>query len=236
MKKGKAEKIKNAEATDATTVAQVAEESPEKDKGEAAGAAPGGQTVAKRPAEAEAPAATPQSEALVAELQARIEKLEDSLYRAKADFQNFQRRSGIERAEAVRFANAEIMKSLLPVLDDFERALAAAEASDNLEAIVAGVRLVYNNLAKSLREHGLETIDALHKPFDPNVHEALLQQPTADYPPGTVIEQSARGYQLRDRVLRAAKVVVAKAADAEPPPDGGGGVADESGGEGNKKV
>jgi molecular chaperone GrpE len=236
MRKTKADKTKSEEVGDAATVAQVAKSGAERCPGEAADSESGAPAVTEKTAEAEAPTAPLETVSLVAELQAKVEKLEDSLYRAKADFQNLQRRSGIERGEAVRYANADLMKSLLPVVDDFERALTAAEASDNLEAIIAGVRLVYNNLAKALRDHGLETIEALHRPFDPNLHEALLQQPTVDYPSGTVVEQTARGYRLRDRVLRAAKVVVSKAADVEPAQGDGTGAVDRPGREGKKEA
>lgn len=143
-------------------------------------------------------------------LQARVASLEDNLLRAKADYQNLQRRTTIERGEAVRYANAELMRSLLGVLDDFERALQSAESAGNLRAVIDGVRLVYQNLAKSLGEAGLEVIDARLKPFDPAIHEAMMQQPTDEHPPGTVIEQIAPGYKLRDRVLRPAKVIVSK--------------------------
>ncbi len=144
-------------------------------------------------------------------LQARAEKLEDALLRAKADYQNFRRRSTIERGNAIRYANAELMKSMLGVIDDLERSLASTEASDNHQAVTDGVRLVYQNLIQALRVQGLETIDALHEPFDPTIHEAMSQQAAADFPPGTVVEVVAKGYRLHDRVLRPAKVIVAKA-------------------------
>jgi len=145
-----------------------------------------------------------------AELKARIESLEDSLLRAKADFQNLQRRSAAERSEAIRYANADLLKSLLNVLDDFDRSLDAVEVSNNKDAVIDGVRLVHDNLMKALKDAGLEQVDALGQPFDPTVHEALLQQPTDDFPPGTVVDQVARGYRLRDRVLRPARVIVSK--------------------------
>lgn len=158
---------------------------------------------------ATSPAATDET----AELKARIESLEDSLLRAKADFQNLQRRSAAERSEAIRYANADLLKSLLNVLDDFDRSMDAAEVSDNKDAVIDGVRLVHDNLMKALKDAGLEQVDALGQPFDPNIHEALLQQPTDDFPPGTVVDQVARGYRLRDRVLRPARVIVSKPRD-----------------------
>jgi molecular chaperone GrpE len=146
----------------------------------------------------------------VARLQAKVESLEESLLRAKADYQNAQRRSAIQRSEAIRYANAELLRSLLHVIDDFDRSLAASESSDNLEALVEGVRLVYENFVKALHGHGLEIIEALHKPFDPSVHEAVMQQPSADHPPGIVLKEISKGYRLGDRVLRPAKVIVSK--------------------------
>lgn len=147
--------------------------------------------------------------------QQRIAQLEDALLRVKADYQNFQRRSAIERSEVVRYANAEVMKSMLSVMDDFERSLEAAQSSDDQKALVDGIRLIYDNLSQALRTHGLESIEALHQPFDPSVHEAMLQQPSAAHPPGTVVEQIAKGYRLGDRVLRPARVIVSKAVEVE---------------------
>ena len=150
----------------------------------------------------------------VSDLQAKIESLQESLLRAKADFQNLQRRSAVERSEAVRYANAELMKSLLGVLDDFERALSVAQGAEHNDTVLEGIRLTYANLIKALADFGLEPIDALGQTFDPAIHQALLHQPTDQAPPGSVIEQAARGYRLRDRVLRPARVVVAKAPEA----------------------
>ncbi|MBU0717809.1 MAG: nucleotide exchange factor GrpE [Planctomycetes bacterium] len=147
----------------------------------------------------------------VESLQAKVAALEDALLRAKADYQNLQRRTTNERTEAVRYGNAELMRSLLSVADDLERSIAASDRSDNVSAVVDGIRLVHGNFLQALRNHGLEVIEALHRPFDPHVHEAMLQQPSDEHPDGTVIEEIARGYRLRDRVLRPPKVIVAKA-------------------------
>lgn len=170
-----------------------------------------------------------------AALQERIAALEESLLRAKADFQNLQRRSTIERSEAIRFANTELMRALMPILDDLERALAAAEVGEDINPIAEGVRLVYTKFLKALGEHGLEQIDALGQPFDPEVHEALMRQPSHDLPPGMVVQEVAKGYRLRDRVIRPAKVIVTQAAEEmsadsagsdSPSPDGEGIDAD----------
>ncbi len=146
-------------------------------------------------------------------LNAKVAALEDNLLRAKADFQNLQRRAAVERSEAIRYANADLMRSLLSVIDDLERSIAAAEDSQNSSSVLDGVRLLHANFLKALSSSGLEVIDAQHQAFDPTIHEALLQQTTTQCEPGTVVEQVSKGYRLRDRVIRPAKVIVAKAPD-----------------------
>lgn len=148
----------------------------------------------------------------IAELQAKVDSLEDSLLRAKAESQNIQRRAATERSEAIRYANAELMRALIPVLEDFDRAFDAAGPTD--KPILEGTRLVHANLMKALRDFGLETIEVSPgDEFDPTIHEAMMQQPSDTVIPGNVVEQVTRGYRLRDRVLRPARVVVAKAAE-----------------------
>jgi len=149
----------------------------------------------------------------IAELEAKAAALEDSLLRAKADYQNLQRRAATERAEAVRYANADLVKALLTAVDDLERTLAAVTPEESESPLVAGVRLALENFLKALREHGVETIDALHQRFDPLIHNAIMQQPSQEHAPGVVIQQAARGFRLRDRVLRPAMVVVSKGSD-----------------------
>lgn len=187
-------------------------EAPDHPRDYAAGqaAAPGETPVASSDGSNAIEAAGGDGAESVEQLRARVAALEEALYRAKADYQNLQRRTALERSEAIRFANADLMRSLLVVVDGLQRSLDAAANSSNLQAVFDGVRLVYDDLMKALGAHGLEPIEAHRKPFDPNVHEALMQQPSADAPAGTVLEEIARGYRLRERVLRPAKVVVAR--------------------------
>ena len=149
----------------------------------------------------------------IEELNSKIAVLEDNLLRAKADCQNLQRRSAQERTAAVRYANAEMMRSLLDVVDDLQRSCDAAKDCPGASSLVDGIRLVYENLMKALRSYGLEEISAVRQPFDPHVHQAMIQQPSSDHPAGTVLEEIARGYRLYDRVLRPAQVIVSKAVD-----------------------
>lgn len=147
------------------------------------------------------------------ELQKRIDALEDSLLRTKAEHQNIMRRAATERADALRYAHADIMRTLIPILDDLDRAIEAGadkKGSAGVGGLLDGVKLVRENLLKALREQGLEIIEAADRPFDPHVHEAMLQQPSDEHPAGTVLQELARGYRLRDRTLRPAKVIVSK--------------------------
>ncbi len=112
------------------------------------------------------------------------------------------------------------MKALVVVLDDFERSLQAAGDSNRQDAIMDGVQLVHQNLVKALNEHGLVAIHAGGMPFDPEVHEALMSQPSKEAAPGPVLKEVAKGYRLRDRVIRPAKVIVAQAPQAEHDPPG----------------
>lgn len=143
-------------------------------------------------------------------LREQLAELQDKLLRAKAEAQNVTRRAQQEKADAIRYGNAELLKSLLAVVDDFERSLAAAQATHKVKAVVEGVRLVYEKLTKLLKDQGVEVIEAAGKPFDPTEHAAMMQQPSNEHPPGTVIQEVQRGYRYGDRVLRPAHVVVSQ--------------------------
>ncbi len=163
--------------------------------------------------EAEASAEAPDVPETIESLREKVAAIEEGILRSKADYQNLQKRTMKEKSDSIRFANADLMHSLIGVLDDFERTLAASEKEDNAASFAQGVKLVYENLAKALRDNGLEQIPAIHEPFDPHVHEALMQVATKEHAAGLVIDEIAKGYRLRDRVIRPARVVVAKSAD-----------------------
>ena len=182
-----------------------------------------GAPVAGKAASAEAPGSqASQSQGEVARingdsveaLTARIETLEDNMLRAKAECSNIQRRSANERIEAITYANADLMRSLLGVLDDLDRSLSSARKGDDPVSVIEGVKLVHANFTKALSDRGLEPIEALHLAFDPHFHEAIMQQPSDEYPPGTVLQEVAKGYKLRDRVIRPTQVIVSKAPDS----------------------
>ena len=134
---------------------------------------------------------------------------DDRLLRLAADFENYKKRAAREREEYVALANARLLAELLPVVDDLERALAAAEEHEEAQ-LEEGVRLVYRSLAALLERHGITPI-ATDGKFDPHVHEALLSQPAEGVEPGVILSVVQRGYRLGDTVIRPARVIVAAA-------------------------
>jgi molecular chaperone GrpE len=139
------------------------------------------------------------------------DKYLDLLQRTQADFDNYQKRNRRELELERKYALTPLARDLLPVLDNFERALAAVSEENSL---TQGVRMVRSQLLDILRRHHIVPIECQGHPFDPNKHEAMMEEPTADQPPGTVLRVLEPGFLYHDRVLRPAKVVVAKA----PPP------------------
>jgi len=131
----------------------------------------------------------------------------DQLLRARAEFVNYQKRAK-QQADADRaYAIGSLARDLLDTIDNLERAIDALRSSA-AEGITAGLDMVQKQLLDTLAKHGVEPILAQGHPFDPNFHDAMLRQPSADYPEGTVVAELGRGYKIRDRVLRPTKVAV----------------------------
>jgi molecular chaperone GrpE len=132
--------------------------------------------------------------------------------RVVADFDNYKKRAARERTDAVKYANESLLEKILPVIDNFEAALAAANnaGGSNVDSLKQGVSMIHTQLKGVLGESGLEEVDAMNKPFDPNLHEAVSQQPVEDVPEGQVVQQLRKGYKLKDRLIRPAMVVVSK--------------------------
>ena len=146
------------------------------------------------------------------EAQEAIAELNERIVRLTADFDNFRKRAQREKDEARQFANQGLLEKLLPVLDNFEMALTAVKDAD--PSVRDGVQMILDQLLGVLKESGVETVDAMGQPFDPNLHEALSQEETTEVEEGTVVQQVQRGYKLNDRLVRPARVVVAKAPGA----------------------
>jgi molecular chaperone GrpE len=150
-------------------------------------------------------------EALERELADVRAKGEEHLYnwqRSAADFANYKRRTDEERATVAQFGTAVLIGRLLGVLDDFDRALESVPA-DAHDAWIEGVKLVERKLRSVLETEGVTPIEAIGQPFDPNLHEAVVHEPTADHPDNQVIGELQRGYRLHDRVIRPSLVRVA---------------------------
>jgi molecular chaperone GrpE len=159
----------------------------------------------------------------LAKLRARAAKADEHwnrLLHTAADFENFKKRAARERHEAAQSATAALINKLLPVLDHFEMAQAAAQSAPvppvGMTALQDGIAMIQQQLKGILAETGLEELEAQGRPFDPAWHEAVSQLETADAPEGQVVQQIRKGYKLRDRLLRPATVVVAKKPAAPP--------------------
>jgi molecular chaperone GrpE len=145
---------------------------------------------------------------------ARADENWDRLLRTTADFENFKKRAARERIETAQLAAAAMIEKLLPILDHFEMAQAAAQNAQipqgGTESLQAGVAMIQQQLKTVLTEAGVEEIDAAGKPFDPALHEAVSQRETSEMPEGHVFQQLRKGYKLKERLLRPATVIVAK--------------------------
>lgn len=159
------------------------------------------------PTDAAPAAQTPADE--LAALRQDVEQLRDKNLRLTAELRNVTQRAQRDKEEALRFAEGDFARELLVVIDDLERTLDAAASSNAAGPVVEGVRITYEHFLKVLRNHHIQQIEAIGKPFDPHLHEALMQQPSTEHPPGTVTQELARGYTMHNRVIRPARVAVA---------------------------
>ncbi len=151
-------------------------------------------------------------------LQARISDAEqkrdeylDLLQRTRADFENYQKRALREMIQERKYAHADLAHDLLAALDNLDRATTAAKEAGDKSPLAQGVTLVQTQLLDILRRHGVTRIEAQGKPFDPNQHQAVMQQPSPELPPSSVVQVLEQGFMIHDRVLRPAKVIVSTA-------------------------
>lgn len=157
----------------------------------------------------------------------------DQYLRVMAEFENFKKRVQKESAESRRYANEELLKAMLPVLDNLERALEHGNSNVEDDPMVEGLRMVQKQFLETLEKFGVSQVEALGKPFDPNFHEAMMQVATSDSPPNTVVTEIAKGYLYNDRLIRPAMVGVSAAvADGDVrglPPDDDDGAENDNG-------
>ncbi|MET0305242.1 MAG: nucleotide exchange factor GrpE [Solirubrobacterales bacterium] len=172
--------------------------------------------VAKASSGAVPPTPPPAGEALEQDLDALLAERDEYLdlaKRTKADFENFRKRMAADVLAATGRGKAEVLRDVLPVLDDLERAIQAAgldPEGDSEDGLAHGVLLVFRSLRDSLAKHGIEAVDPTGEKFDPNLHEALSAQPAEGVESGVVVETMQKGYRFGDQLIRPARVVVAE--------------------------
>lgn len=143
------------------------------------------------------------------------DKCRDLALRANAELENFRKRTKKEVSDMLKYAEFAFVRDLLPGLDNLRRALSAAEQSSDANELLQGVNMVLDQFEGILASHHVLPIVSQGELFDPNLHEALTQVPSADHPPMTILEEVERGYQMYDRVVRPGKVIVSKEVDSE---------------------
>jgi molecular chaperone GrpE len=186
----------NASAGSATDNANV--EKPADVEGQNAEAPKAEEKAAEQPA-------APSAEEV---LKQQLADANDRFVRLMAEFENFRRRNAKEQLELIETANGKLLEKLSEVQDNFERAFASENKAKDLEAFEKGMQMIYNQFAKVLTDAGLEQIDPTGKEFDPNLHEALMQQPSETIPEGHVVTVFQKGYKLKNKILKTAKVIV----------------------------
>jgi molecular chaperone GrpE len=141
----------------------------------------------------------------------------EKFLRAYAELENYKKRIEKEKAENLKYANETLLRDLLPFIDNLQRAMehALSETNNNPKALIEGVQLTLADLMRVLEKHGLEPIESLGKPFDPSLHEAMMQVESDVHEPQTVVEEFQKGYLIRDRLLRPARVSVAMRPEAQ---------------------
>lgn len=146
--------------------------------------------------------------AKIAELEAKVEEQENRYLRLRADFENIRRRNQLDLQAAEKYRAQSLLTELLPVIDNFERALQVEVTSEDAKNLYKGIEMVYNALIEATKKEGLESIPALGEPFDPMVHQAVMQEADSEKESGIVLKELQKGYKLKDRVLRPSMVSV----------------------------
>jgi molecular chaperone GrpE len=148
------------------------------------------------------------TDAPTAGIQADLDRFRDLAMRSQADFENYKKRSAREKDDAIKYANKSLLEKLVSIADHFELGLEAARGEGEKSPIYSGMSLVLKQLQDFLVENGLQPIEAVGQKFDPNLHEAIAHESSAEVPEGLVIRQTRRGYRYKDRLLRPSAVVV----------------------------
>jgi len=156
--------------------------------------------------------------ALKKKLEAKGKEAEENyerMLRVAADFDNFKKRAAREKEELIKYGNEDLIKAILPFLDNLEKAVDHSETTQGVQSLVEGVKLTIQQLLQALNKFGLSPVESLGKPFDPAFHEAMMVVQTDQHEPNQVVEEFRRGYLLNDRLIRPATVSVSKPLDKE---------------------
>ena len=145
-----------------------------------------------------------------ARMQQEVQEANDMMLRLAAELDNYKKRTAKERESLLKYAAQDLIRELLPVLDNFERAIESARKSRDFDSFLEGVTLIYKNMCDVLEKKGVRQIKAVGEEFDPNIHEAVAQLPSDEHPENVVLEELQTGYMLHDRVIRPSMVAVSK--------------------------
>lgn len=146
----------------------------------------------------------------VAALQVQLDELNQRFLRTAADFENYKRRTALEKEDLMKYSNAKIIGEILPVLDNFQLALKTTSDNKDVQNVVKGVDMIYRQLQQVLEAAGMTKIEAVGHAFDPNLHEAIMQVDDDSVPEDTVVEELRAGYMLKERVIRPSMVKVSR--------------------------
>nr|WP_234703421.1 nucleotide exchange factor GrpE [Metabacillus indicus] len=149
-----------------------------------------------------------EAKAKIEELEAKLSDTENRMYRLQADLDNFRRRARLDMESAQKYRSQNLITDILPALDNFERALKIDTDDEKTQSLLQGMDMVYRQLIQALQNEGAEAIQAEGQPFDPHLHQAVMQVEDENFEAGTVIEEFQKGYKLKDRIIRPAMVKV----------------------------
>lgn len=149
-----------------------------------------------------------QQDELSNELQIQLDEAGQKLLRVQADYDNFRRRTLKEKEELAKYASSKLVESLLPTVDNFDRAIAASAANQDYDALAKGVDMIFRQLMGTMEAEGLVLMNAVGQPFNPEYHQAVMTVETDEYEEGIVVEELQKGYLLKDKVIRPAMVKV----------------------------
>lgn len=153
------------------------------------------------------------------QLKEQVAELEDKLLRSRAELDNYRKRAARQQQQAVEAAREGIINELLEIVDNFERAAAHADGEADAAALKSGMDMIHNQFKSFLRKYDIAPIESVGEPFDPSLHEALMQVESDEHPEGTVVNELSRGYKIGDKVLRYAKVGVSRGPSEESDED-----------------